>query len=305
MADHLPVMLAETLEALRPQPDGTVIDGTLGLGGHAEAVLERIGPGGRLIGIERDAGLLARARERLARFGSAFRGVHARFSSIGEVVRGSGADPVDAVLFDLGVCSAHLDDPERGFSFHEDARRAPLDMRMDRARGETASDLLDRLDERALIKVMRDGGVAAPRAVARALLARRPVRTVGDLLDAVKTVKQPRRRHHPATLVFQALRIAVNDEISELSHALDTTVDLLAPGGRLAVLSYHSGEDRSVKEFFAREVKGCICPPALPMCGCGRSPRLRHVVRGEAPSDAEVRRNPRARSARLRAGERL
>ena len=305
MTGHLPVMLDETLAALAPRAGGHYVDGTLGLGGHARALLDCIGPDGRLIGIDRDREMLEAARGRLAEFGTRFRGVHARLSALGEVVRGAGADPVDGILLDLGVCSAQLDDVERGLSFAERARDALLDMRMDRSQGETAADLLARLDEAELAATLRDGDVPAPRRVAGALRAHRPVRTVGDLLDALGSVKLPRRRHHPATLVFQALRMAVNDEADELDSALESGVELLASGGRLAVISYHSGEDRRVKSFMAREVRGCICPPDLPACGCGRVPRLRHVVRGQGSSDAEQRHNPRARSARLRAGERL
>jgi 16S rRNA (cytosine1402-N4)-methyltransferase len=298
-------MLEETVAALNPQPAATFVDGTLGMGGHAEALLEQLGPDGTLIGIERDAEMLEQARSRLARFGSAFRGVHARFSSLGDVVRGARAEPVDGILLDLGMCSAQLDDPKRGLSFRDDARSAPLDMRLDRSRGETAAQLIARCDEAELETLLRGGGVSTPRRVAHALATHRPLETVGDLLDALRDVRLPRRRHHPATLVFQALRMAVNDEIQELESALETSVELLAPGGRLAVLSYHSGEDRRVKGFFAREVRGCICPPDLPQCGCGRRVRIAHVVRGQAPSDTEQRRNPRARSARLRAGERV
>ncbi len=305
MTGHLPVMLNETLAALAPRAGGHYVDGTLGLGGHARALLDCIGPDGWLIGIDRDREMLEAARGRLAEFGTRFRGVHARLSALGEVVRGAGADPVDGILLDLGVCSAQLDDVERGLSFAERARDALLDMRMDRSQGETAADLLARLDEAELAATLRDGDVPAPRRVAGALRAHRPVRTVGDLLDALGSVKLPRRRHHPATLVFQALRMAVNDEADELDSALESGVELLASGGRLAVISYHSGEDRRVKSFMAREVRGCICPPDLPACGCGRTPRLRHVARGQQASDPEVRANQRARSARLRAGERL
>ena len=305
MTGHLPALLDETLDALAPRAGGCYVDGTLGLGGHTRALLERIGPDGQVIGLDRDAEMLERARGQLAEFGPRFRGVHARLSALGDVVRGAGADPVDGILLDLGLCSAQLDDPERGLSFAERARDHLLDMRMDRSRGETAAQLLSRLGEEELQAALREGDVPAPRRVARALHEHRPVRTVGDLLDALGSVKLPRRRHHPATLVFQALRMAVNDEAQELDSALESGVELLASGGRLAVISYHSGEDRRVKNFMAREVRGCICPPALPACGCGRVPRLRHVVRGQGASDAEIRRNPRARSARLRAGERL
>ena len=305
MAEHLPVMLQETVAALSPRPGGTVVDGTLGLGGHAESLLEKLGPDGLLIGIDRDPAMLARAQERLARFGAAFRAVHARLTQLRPAVRGIGAEPVDGILLDLGLCSAQLDDPARGFSFREQAKSAPLDMRMDPASGRPASALLAETEQSELEAVLREGGIPQPRRVARAILAKQPMRTVADLLEAVEGLHLPRRRHHPATLVFQALRIWVNEELADLERALESGAELLASGGRLAVLSYHSGEDRRVKEFFAREVRGCICPPDLPVCGCGRVARFRHTVRAARPSPAEIERNPRSRSAHLRAGERL
>ncbi len=302
---HLPVMVGPVLRALDPAPNARIVDATLGLGGHAEALLRELGPEGRVIGIDRDAEMLARAKERLRPFGARFRGVQARFSYMSDVVRGQGLASVDGILMDLGVCSAHLDELERGFSFREEAADAPLDMRMDRSRGETAAAWLARADEGELTDALRAGDVPAPRRIARALRAGQPLRTVGDLLAALAEIPLPRRRHHPATLVFQAVRMTVNGERNELETALDVSVELLAPRGRLAVLSYHSGEDRTTKEFLNREAKGCICPPELPYCGCGRSPRMRIVVRGQRPSQQEIEANPRARSARLRAGERL
>jgi 16S rRNA (cytosine1402-N4)-methyltransferase len=303
-AGHLPVMLEPVLELLDPRPGGRFVDATLGLAGHAERIAERIGPSGLLIGIDRDAELLARAEQVLARFAGRVRLVHARLSYLKQVVEGAGLDSVDGVLLDLGVCSVHLDDPARGFSFKRGGSPAPLDMRMDRSRGETAAELIGRLDEEALADVLRDGGAPAPRALARAIQAHAPLATTQELVDALRGVKLPRRHHHPATLVFQALRIAVNDEMGELDRGLEAAVAVLAPGGRLAVLTYHSGEDRRVKQFIAAQARGCICPPDLPICGCGRSVRLRPLVRGRRADSAEVRANPRARSALLRGAER-
>lgn len=302
---HTPVMVASVLEALDPRPDARLIDATTGLGGHSEALLERLGENGQVIGIDRDGEMLSRASERLARFGDRFRPVQARMSFMRDVMRGQGIDTVDGILLDLGVCSVHLDDPKRGFSFRREARDAALDMRMDRSRGETAAELLARVDENELEEILRDGDVPAPRRIARALASQRPIRTAGDLHAALDGTGLPRRKHHPATLVFQALRIAVNDEYRELETALDASLELLAPKGRLAVLSYHSGEDRRTKEFLRRESTGCICPPGLPYCSCGHEARMRIVARGQQASEAEIRANPRARSARLRAGERL
>ncbi len=289
---------------LELRSDSTVVDATTGHGGHAEAILERLGPDGMLVGLDRDPEMLEVAEARLRRFGARAKLFHARFSFLREVATAAGAVPVDGVLLDLGVCSAHLDQIERGMSFRVGDAPVPLDMRMDRSIGETAAELLARIDRADLEQLLRDGGVAAAGRVARVLDERRPINTVQELVAALDGVRLPDRKHHPATLVFQALRMAVNNELAELDAGLESALDVLAQGGRLAVLSYHSGEDRRVKQFMAREAKGCICPPNLPVCGCGRLPRLRIVARGLKPSPAEVRMNRRARSARLRGGER-
>lgn len=303
-AAHLPVMLEPVLRVLRPRPGARIVDATIGLGGHAEIILRRLGPGGELIGIDRDRQMLHRTEERLRPFGTAVSLVHTRLSFLREAVKARGVDSVDGILMDLGACSAQIDEPGRGFSFKASETPVQLDMRMDQERGETAAELLARLDEAELTAVLREGGVPAPRRSARAIRSRLPIRTTHELREALRGIKLPRRRHHPATLVFQALRIAVNDELRELESALESAVELLTPGGRLAVLSYHSGEDRRVKEFLVREARGCICPPDLPRCGCGRSPRLKLLAKGEGPDPDEVLRNPRARSARLRGAER-
>ncbi len=301
---HAPVMVDEVLELLSLREDSRIVDATTGHGGHAEQILERLGPNGLLVGLDRDPEMLEVAEKRLQRFGSRARLFHARFSFMREVAAAADALPVDGVLLDLGVCSAHLDRIERGMSFRAGDAPVPLDMRMDRSSGETAAELLARIGTEELAQLLRDGGVPAAGRVARALDARRPIRTVQELVAALEGVRLPERRHHPATLVFQALRMAVNDELAELDAGLESALEVLAQGGRLAVLSYHSGEDRRVKQFMAREAKGCICPPDLPVCGCGQVPRLRIVARGAKPSPGEIRRNPRARSARLRGGER-
>jgi 16S rRNA (cytosine1402-N4)-methyltransferase len=281
-----------------------LVDATVGGGGHAEAIARRLAGEGELIAIDRDPEMLECAGKRLAPFGSSVRLVHARISHLREVLGGMELEPVDGILFDLGVCSLQLDDPARGFRFQPSDRPVPLDMRMDRSRGKPAAELLQELEEAELAGLLREGGVPKPRTVARAVRARLPIRDAGELVEAVSTVSLPQRSHHPATLVFQALRVAVNDEYRELEVGVDAAVELLRPGGRLAVLSYHSGEDRRVKEIFAREARGCTCPPGLPVCGCGRTSRLRILARGTGPPPEEVLRNPRARSARLRGGER-
>ena len=301
---HAPVMVAEVLELLAARPDAHIVDATTGHGGHAEAILETLGPDGLFVGLDRDPEMLAVAEERLRSYGARAKLFHARFSFLREVAAAAGALPVDGVLLDLGVCSAHLDRIERGMSFRVGAEPVPLDMRMDRSSGETVAELLARIGRDELAQLLRDGGVPMAGRVANALHAKRPIRTVQELVAALDGVRLPERRHHPATLVFQALRMAVNDELAELAAGLESALEVLRHGGRLAVLSYHSGEDRRVKQFMAREAKGCICPPNLPVCGCGHLPRLRIIARGLKPSPAELRRNPRARSARLRGGER-
>ncbi|NRA02531.1 MAG: 16S rRNA (cytosine(1402)-N(4))-methyltransferase RsmH [Myxococcales bacterium] len=304
-------MLEEVLDLLSLKPGGRILDATLGLGGHAVEIARRLGPNGVVIGLDRDPELLKRARERLLpagearRAGAEFRLFHSRFSRLREVVAAAGETQIDGVLLDLGVCSVHLDEAERGFGFRTASEDVPLDMRFERTCSEeSAAELLARVDEPELVAILRAGEVPAPRRVAREIRARLPLRSTRELEAASRAAGLPRRRHHPATLVFQALRIAVNQEFEELERALDAALDVLGPGGRLVVLSYHSGEDRRVKNFVRREQRGCICPPRLPVCGCGRSPRMRALGRLRRPSEDEVRANPRARSARLRAGER-
>jgi 16S rRNA (cytosine1402-N4)-methyltransferase len=298
-------MLEPVLEVLDPRPGATIVDGTVGAGGHSEAIARKLAGQGQLIAIDRDPEMLELAAKRLSPFGETVRLVHVRLSHLRDSVSGAGLAPVDGILLDLGICSAQLDDFDRGFAFRRAGSSAPLDMRMNRQRGPSAAELLESIDDARLAEILREGGVARPRTVARAICARRPLRIVGDLVEAIESARLPPRKHHPATLVFQALRIAVNDEYDELERGLEAAIDLLAPGGRLVVLSYHSGEDRRVKGFLAREARGCICPPDLPVCGCGRRPRIRIIARGAGPSEEEARANPRARSARLRAGERV
>lgn len=303
IAAHVPVMGSEVLQALAPVPGDRIVDATLGLGGHAEQILERIAPTGVLIGIDRDPEMLEHARERLSRFGDRVHLIRARLSHLADAVRGTELSPVQGVFLDLGVCSAQLDDPARGLSFRRPTADTPLDMRLDRSRGETAGTLLKRIDEPELVEILRRGDVPAARRVARALLSGPPLATTGDLTAAIERLRLPERRHHPATLIFQALRIEVNRELSDLDRGLECALEILESGGRLVVIAYHSGEDRRVKSFLRSELRGCICPPDLPRCGCGRSPRLRRVARRVSAGPSEIRANRRARSARLRAAE--
>ena len=309
---HLPVLVDEVMTMLAPAPGSLQIDATLGGGGHAERILEASTPGGRLLGLDADPAAIARVGVRLgARFGDRLVLRQANFRELAAVAPEAGFGLVDGLLFDLGLSSFQLADRERGFGIRTGG---PLDMRFDPSRGLPASELLATLDAVELTALFRRYG-EEPHAtrIARAIVAARattPITTAEELSELIVRVAPGsipgRRRIHPATRVFQALRIAVNAELDALAEALTAAVDLLRPGGRLVVLSYHSLEDRIVKRFFQAERRGCVCPPSLPVCVCGRSPRLRLVTRPSlTPSAAEIAANPRARSARLRAAERL
>jgi len=289
-----------------------VVDGTVGGGGHAEAILELIGPTGRFIGLDVDPEALAATAARLARFGDRVRLVHASFRELGGVLQALSIDRIDAVLLDLGVSSRQIDAPQRGFRFSEDtADVTPLDMRMDPRIAATAADLLATAPAAEIERWLREyGELPGAARLARAIDETRrdaPIRTTRDLLRVIERARVGGgRRHHPATLVFQALRIAVNDELGALDEGLDAAIDALATGGRVAVIAYHSLEDRRVKLRLRAEARGCVCPPRQPVCTCGKRPRVRVVTpRAVRAGEEEVRANPRARSARLRAAERL
>ncbi|MFL5676955.1 MAG: 16S rRNA (cytosine(1402)-N(4))-methyltransferase RsmH [Chloroflexota bacterium] len=309
---HLPVLVDEVLEMLAPAPGSLHIDATLGGGGHAERILEAANPDGRLLGLDADPLAIARVEERLrSLYGDRLVLRQANFRELADVAPGAGFAAVDGCLFDLGLSSYQLADRERGFGFRAGG---PLDMRFDTTRGVPAAELLASLDAAELTALFRRYGEEpkAPR-IARAIVEARkvaPVATAEELAALVERVAPPnprlRRRTHPATRVFQALRIAVNEELEALQAGLAAALDLLRPGGRLVVLSYHSLEDRIVKRFFQAERRGCVCPPDVPVCVCGHDPRLRLVTRPSlTPTPAEIDANPRARSARLRAAERL
>jgi len=310
---HQPVLLEACLELLAVSKGRLFVDGTLGDGGHAEAILARSAPDGRLLGLDRDPEAIAISAQRLARYGHRAQLVHASFRDLQAVLAARGIAQVDGVLLDLGVSSRQLGQARRGFRFLPlpGEGEVPLDMRMDPSAGPTAAQLLARASAVQLEGWLRDyGEVPAARRLARLLVeARRnsPPQTAAELRELVRRAGAGRgRRHHRATLVFQALRIAVNDELGALKDGLDAAIEALAEGGRLCVLSYHSLEDRIVKNRLRDEERGCVCPPVLPVCTCGRSARLRRLTRRpRRPGAAEVRDNPRARSARLRAAQRL
>jgi 16S rRNA (cytosine1402-N4)-methyltransferase len=311
-AEHLPVLAEEVLLMLAPAPGSLQIDATLGGGGHTERILEANHPDGRLLGLDADGAAVARVLERLGpRFGDRLVLRQSNFRDLATVAPDAGFGQADGCLFDLGLSSFQLADTDRGFGFRAGG---PLDMRFDASRGVPAAELLATLDAGELTALFRRYG-EEPKAsrIARAIVdARRtaPVTTAEDLAALIEQAIPPNprmpRRTHPATRVFQALRIAVNEELEALQAGLAAALDLLRPGGRLVVLSYHSLEDRIVKRLFQAERRGCVCPPEVPICVCGRNPRLRLVTHPSlTPSAAEIEANPRARSARLRAAERL
>jgi 16S rRNA (cytosine1402-N4)-methyltransferase len=283
------------------------IDCTLGQAGHARQILERVTPGGRLLGIDRDPDAVAAGQESLASFGSSAVVVHGDFSELGLIASEHGFEPADLILFDFGLSSTQIDDPRRGFSFRGEG---PLDMRMDRASDLTAEDVVNDYGERELERILRDYGEERwARRIAQFIVMRRPLRTTRDVAAAVEAAI-PRqawpRDIHVATRTFQAIRIEVNDELGQIEKGLRAALSTLKPGGRMATISFHSLEDRLVKSFFNVESKDCICPPQQPVCTCGHRATLRVITRHPVrPSEEEVAANPRARSARLRVAERL
>ena len=299
---HKPVLFQETIDSLAIRPEGTYIDGTAGGGGHSEAILQRLTTG-RLLSIDQDPDAIAACTERLSRYpGSVIR--RGNFSQMGEIAAGCGIREADGVLLDIGVSSYQLDTPERGFSYHADA---PVDMRMSQE-GPTAADLVNTLSWQKLAEtISRYGEDKNAVRIAKAIAAARekgPIRTTLQLADIVRqAVPAAVRREpgHPARKTFQALRIATNGELDRLSEGLDAAFSLLRPGGRLAVITFHSLEDRMVKKRMNDWCTGCICPPDFPVCVCGRKPQAELLYKkGLAPSEKELAENPRARSARLR-----
>ncbi len=303
---HLPVMVGEVVDVFRPVPEGVIVDATVGAGGHSAAILAAR-PDLSVIGLDRDEDALREASVATARFGGRVTLVHARFDTLADAVRGLGHERVSGVLFDLGVSSMQLDRADRGFSYRGEG---PIDMRMDRTQPFSAADVVNGYEFEPLAELIaRLGGERFASRIARALIEARPLSTTTELAGVIRNaIPAPARRRggDPARRTFQAIRMEVNDELAVIPRALDQALDLLVPGGRLAVLAYHSGEDRLVKEklVFA-ETGGCVCPPGLP-CGCGAVPDVRLLWRGaHKPSPAEVARNRRAESARLRAAEKL
>ena len=306
---HVSVLLGECIENLNIRPDGVYVDGTLGLGGHSLEIAKRL-ESGRLVCIDRDETAIERAGKRLAPYRDKISIVHGNFSDTAEILRSLGITGADGMLFDLGVSSPQLDETQRGFSYQHDA---PLDMRMDASSALTAYEIVNGWDENRLDRILWDYGEERyARRITAAILARRaqkPIETTLELVDIIRASMPAaalREKQHPAKRSFQAIRIAVNDELGEIERMMDTAPELLVPGGRLCVISFHSLEDRIVKNGIARREKGCTCPREAPVCTCGFVQTLRSVTRKPiVPSEEETRDNPRARSAKLRVAERV
>ena len=302
---HEPVLLEECINALRIQAGGKYVDCTVGGGGHAESILRSSSPGGQLIGIDADRDALRVAEQKLKSFGSSVTLVNENFRHLKDICNKHGFKPVDGILFDLGVSSLQLSDASRGFSFLLDS---PLDMRFSASQAVTAADIVNTYSEGEIAQLLyKYGEESRSRQIARLIIQQRPLKTTLELARLVeKAVTRKYSRIHPATKTFQALRIAINEELENLEIALEQVPDILASGGRIVIISFHSLEDRLVKTFLQREARGCICAPGMPVCICGHTPRLRIITKKVViPSAIELQHNPRSRSARMRAGERI
>jgi 16S rRNA (cytosine1402-N4)-methyltransferase len=302
---HTPVLYQNVLSNLNLRSGGRYIDGTVGAGGHAAGILEGSAPNGLLLGLDRDPAAIDLARQRLQGFGERLVLRHASYTQMVEVAHSIGWKSVDGILLDLGLSSMQLDQAYRGFSF---MREGPLDMRFDPTQGQRADELVNSLNEADLSEILwRFGEEPNARKIAAAIVAARPIQTTVELAEVITTaIGKTKRGIHPATRSFQALRIAVNKELEQLEMGLEKAIELLAPGGRVAIIAFHSLEDRLVKTFFRTESQDCICPPEVPVCSCGHKARLKVITRRPIKSDLdEIERNPRARSARLRVAEAL
>lgn len=308
---HKSVLLCESVDALMPERGGIFVDCTAGGGGHSEEILKRLPPHSRLISLDRDDRAVERCRERLAPYGVASTVVKTNYSEAAQVLDALNIGTVDGILWDLGVSSVQLDEPERGFSYSSDA---PLDMRMDRSGGRTAADVVNGYSEEELRRIIRDWGEEKfATSVAAAIVKRRaqsPIETTLQLADTVASAIPAAARHkekqHPARRTFQAIRIEVNDELTLLEPSLESAISRLAPGGRAAVITFHSLEDRIVKNTMKRLESPCTCPPDFPVCVCGKKPSVKVLTRKPIlPAESELSDNPRARSAKLRVCEKL
>jgi len=301
---HVSVMPDECIAGLNIKPDGIYVDATTGGGGHSLLIAERL-ESGRLICLDRDREALAAARERLSAHLDKVTFIQTPFAELAEVLRERGIMGIDGILFDLGVSSYQLDNAERGFSYMKDA---PLDMRMDQSGGITAAELIENSSEAELRDIIGRYGEERYAGRIASAIKRACPKTTGALTECIVSAlpgKARREQQHPAKRTFQALRIATNDELMQAERGVAAGVDMLLPGGRICVLTFHSLEDRIVKQYFQREEKGCTCPPELPVCVCGKKPRVKLPFKSMTPSPEELEMNPRSRSARLRAAEKL
>lgn len=302
---HEPVLYQEILEVLNPVPGGLYVDGTVGAGGHSKGILERSAPDGKLIGFDRDPAALELAERNLAEFSDRVILIHSSYHELALHLNKRNWQAVDGILIDLGLSSMQLDSPERGFSFRFDA---PLDMRFDPEQIFSASTLVNEYDRDELADIIFTYGEEKfSRRIADAIIANRPLATTKELAEIIKgVVPFTKSKIHPATRTFQALRIVVNDELKALEAFLPAALEVLKPGGRLAVIAFHSLEDRIVKKYFRHESRDCICPPEIPICVCEHKARIKEITRRPIrPEDREIEVNPRARSAKLRGAEKI
>lgn len=304
---HIPVLFNETIEMLDCQPGDIIVDGTLGGGGHAQAILERILPGGTLIGIDRDPDALEAARRRLCKYQDSLITIHDNFANIESILGQLGIEAIDGMIMDLGVSSYQLDKGSRGFSYQSNA---PLDMRMDPTQGLSAHDVVNKYDERRLTRIISQYGEERWAArIAKFIVDNRPIDTTEQLTQVIKAAipaKARRQGPHPAKRTFQAIRIEVNKELEILEGAIESAVNKMKSGGRLCIITFHSLEDRIVKNTFKKLQNPCTCPPDAPICICGNQPLIKIVTRKPIiPSEREISENPRSRGAKLRACQKL
>lgn len=307
---HKSVLLNETIESLNVMPDGIYVDGTIGGGGHSYEICKRLGEKGRLIGIDQDADAIEAASLRLKEFKDKISLVHSNYNNIKSVVNDLGINKVDGIVLDLGVSSYQLDNPERGFTYREDV---PLDMRMDRESSMTARDIVNDYSEMELFRVIKDYGEEQfAKNIAKHIVKARsekPIETTGELNEIIKAAIPAKMREHgghPSKKTYQAIRIELNHELTVLENSLDTMIELLNPKGRLSIITFHSLEDRIVKNIFRKNMNPCTCPPDFPVCVCGKKPTGRIITRKPiVPSEEEIAENKRAKSSKLRVFERI
>ena len=302
---HIPVLFQEVLDVLNPVPGGLYVDGTIGAGGHSRGILERSSPDGKLIGLDRDPAALVLAESNLAEFSDRVTLIHGSYVELVSHLNNRNWHTVDGILIDLGLSSMQLDSPERGFSFRYEA---PLDMRFDPDQSFSASNLVNEFTREELAEIIFTYGEEKfSRRIADAIIANRPLASTKELAELIKgVVPHTRSKIHPATRTFQALRIVVNNELNALEAFLPAALGVLKPGGRLAVIAFHSLEDRIVKRYFRGESRDCICPPEIPICVCEHKAKIKEISRRPIrPEDNEIDGNPRARSAKLRAAEKI